>query len=706
MGTPAEIGVPPAPEATPTSAKIFTTLVHVVIVVAHILLLHGAEGSAAVSPQLCGAHFAILLGLWGPKSLWGLWWNPSPVNEAPGVALFLLLGIVEYVGIGMVSYYRYLDLPCDENGETLVGLVQELSQNARVAGLSAADFVNGSFARNNCTVDADGNTFVAPCDACGCKSCPVDYLTSWLDTLIDGDMVSFERAVYRELEVNGCEIRDDTRDDTPVDLRDDTYLGDEVFRDETPVKRLTFIDLLWFCIVLLTTVGYGNTFVPNSSICRQFTMSWSFIGLFIFGASWSSCVEALSGLATDTRDRILRKLRRPEDEAARAEGPTDERDYSLPALYYSGRDLFSRFLVFLAVNFGGALVFWCTEDGWHYSDGFYHCMMTATTIGLGDIAPTSQAGRAWGIVQMLLSVALLGSLIGSILSGLERRVEANKKEELLKKQLDEEMIRSLDKDGNGVDKAEFVLGMLQILGKVTEEDYAPFLAQFAELDKSGDGRLTCSDLSHLAQQNLERAEETEKRKTEALKTFKARVEGHAMELLGPTFLSCTAFAMNISFGYILMGTGLVSALAIGWIISGPRTPRSYEKIAMVVALAGLGYAFATALTLVFIIDTRKYENFDAYAANQGQLNDEGITTKATAAYRNWRIREFHMNGYALTLFGTYLAAMAYAITTCCMTAMCCLKCAEDLQQHQQLDEHAAKPKIVKGAVSPTGVSRA
>merc|ERR1712232_650818 len=45
---------------------------------------------------------------------------------------------------------------------------------------------------------------------------------------------------------------------------------------------------------------------------------------------------------------------------------------------------------------------------------------------------------------------------------------------------------------------EFVIGMLTKLGLVDEEDVAPFLSQFAALDKSGDGRLTRQDLEEVA----------------------------------------------------------------------------------------------------------------------------------------------------------------------------------------------------------------
>ena len=66
---------------------------------------------------------------------------------------------------------------------------------------------------------------------------------------------------------------------------------------------------------------------------------------------------------------------------------------------------------------------------------------------------------------------------------------------MLKLRLNEEMILSLDKDGDGVDKLEFVLGMLEKLELISEEDYAPFLRQFEEFDVTKDGRLNHDDLA-------------------------------------------------------------------------------------------------------------------------------------------------------------------------------------------------------------------
>ena len=61
------------------------------------------------------------------------------------------------------------------------------------------------------------------------------------------------------------------------------------------------------------------------------------------------------------------------------------------------------------------------------------------------------------------------------------------------------MITSLDVDGNGIDRAEYVVGMLLKLELVTEEDVRPFFEEFKQLDKDGSGHLDKKDLELAAQ---------------------------------------------------------------------------------------------------------------------------------------------------------------------------------------------------------------
>ena len=63
----------------------------------------------------------------------------------------------------------------------------------------------------------------------------------------------------------------------------------------------------------------------------------------------------------------------------------------------------------------------------------------------------------YGIVQMVVSVVLLGCVLGTILDGFSLQRAAMLKAQMLEKQLDAQLLASLDVDGNGIDQAEFVL---------------------------------------------------------------------------------------------------------------------------------------------------------------------------------------------------------------------------------------------------------
>jgi hypothetical protein len=72
----------------------------------------------------------------------------------------------------------------------------------------------------------------------------------------------------------------------------------------------------------------------------------------------------------------------------------------------------------------GTIVFWSIED-WSLIESFYFCVVTATTIGYGDFAPTTDAGRLVCVVYILLSVGLFVALLSRIATGrVERRATA------------------------------------------------------------------------------------------------------------------------------------------------------------------------------------------------------------------------------------------------------------------------------------------
>ena len=178
-------------------------------------------------------------------------------------------------------------------------------------------------------------------------------------------------------------------------------------------------------------------------------------------------------------------------------------------------------------------------------DGLYVSVMIATTVGFGDIVPTSQGARAYAIFHMVSSVALFGAVVGNLVAMLEKRAANMRKEEALAKQLDAALIDELDPLGKGLDKAEYVLGMLSALDLVSPCDFAPFIEQFEQFDRNGDGRLTRDDLSVLLDQRRVVLEDNQAAED---KLAAARLKRAALRLLPFVFVMLFSFMWWSMFG--------------------------------------------------------------------------------------------------------------------------------------------------------------
>ena len=364
-------------------AKAFTISVHCSVTAGMLVLMNvGPYGIEIPAVQVVAVHVTLLLGVWGPRKTNRWWWVPDPIHEIGGVALLFLIGIIEYLGIGIVYFGRFEGFPCETSVRKMYGFTATVDRAILVAYPMAEAFAGAVLRTANCTVDTHGAA-IGPCDACGCEPCDFGFVHAWATALDAPSTTSVSDGLMQSMHAAGC---------TWVDS-----IG--------PAVTWTFIDRLWLCMVLLTTVGYGHSFVPSNPSSRQFTLVWALYGLFMFGAGSSVLGEALYASISALASFALRRMRSlgllglrtaasataqvaPRSGSWRSPTPsadvplpnTEGHTFTPPDIYYVGRGLYFNLFWFMVLNFGGAAIFWSLEDGMTISDAFYHCIMTVHTL--------------------------------------------------------------------------------------------------------------------------------------------------------------------------------------------------------------------------------------------------------------------------------------------------------------------------------------
>ena len=154
---------------------------------------------------------------------------------------------------------------------------------------------------------------------------------------------------------------------------------------------------------------------------------------------------------------------------------------------------------------GGTLVFERLEKV-SLLTGFYWCCVSVTTVGYGDVAPQTTAGKAFACVFLLVGTVLmaesLGDIAGLSLEARRRRLEQKVLDQygdhLDREELAEILryghVQGLSDSATSCSRTEFVLSMLLKLDKVDRGDIQRCVAAFDGLDADHSGRLDASDI--------------------------------------------------------------------------------------------------------------------------------------------------------------------------------------------------------------------
>lgn len=196
----------------------------------------------------------------------------------------------------------------------------------------------------------------------------------------------------------------------------------------------SYIDAAYFSMATMSTVGYGDIF-PSSDASRIFTLLMIFVGIIFVFTEVADLISDFTNPLT-RKGRIFLEWLWPQVPLdLDGDGDTDIYVPRHHIIYYS-KNLIPSILLTMAVQCMSAVLFTVVIPEWSFGAALYHCIVTATTVGYGDMPNGTQAGRLLSCFHILVSVCLLGEIISTFDALKKRRQATMAKIKQLSRELD------------------------------------------------------------------------------------------------------------------------------------------------------------------------------------------------------------------------------------------------------------------------------
>eukprot|EP00435_Cladocopium_sp_Y103_P010877 s1224_g2.t2 len=253
----------------------------------------------------------------------------------------------------------------------------------------------------------------------------------------------------------------------------------------TNVEGWTTVEAVYFSMVTMSTVGFGDL-APTIWYSRLVGVVFILVGIImVFVQVGGVMALFVKPLFERTRD-LVNTLWEPQYVPFRdATGHKIEAPRK-PLIFFS-KGLVGPITILLLFQLFSAAVFIWVEPDWDLQTAIWYVMVTATTVGYGDVSVSTSNHWAmvWASLHILLSVSLLAALIEDITELRQKRKDLLTQVFQFKKCHEKATLMSLDENGSGkVDEAEFVLGILEKIGKLdAKKDVNPIKKMFREIEE-------------------------------------------------------------------------------------------------------------------------------------------------------------------------------------------------------------------------------
>ncbi|KAF5781151.1 putative Two pore domain potassium channel [Helianthus annuus] len=165
------------------------------------------------------------------------------------------------------------------------------------------------------------------------------------------------------------------------------------------VKTYGILDSIYFCIVTMTMVGYGDL-LPNSIATKLLACAFMFFGMALVGLCLSRVVDALVVNQEILLIKAIHLRREANSMETLTEMETNRVKYKC-----------IRFSILMVILMAFGTIFLTTVEKMEIVDAFYCVCSTITTLGYGDKSFSTPVGRVFAIFWILMSIVCLAQLL-------------------------------------------------------------------------------------------------------------------------------------------------------------------------------------------------------------------------------------------------------------------------------------------------------
>lgn len=293
------------------------------------------------------------------------------------------------------------------------------------------------------------------------------------------------------------------------------------------LQHWSIVDSVYFAVVTFTTIGYGDV-VPDTRMARLFTCGWALSGVACLGIALGMLGSELIDVAEQDKETAKEKQKAEmmdmfngeEGSSSSAlksgasqysdlgyngvEDNGDNDDEAKPTCCQALISVKMQRFVLLSAFLVTTLHFICVNEGWTLWSTVYYGIITASTVGYGDLSPQTEAGRILAILYIPIAVGLMGTFLDLVATSIIAQKTKSAEDYWGNHDLSLKDLRVMDSDGDGtVSKAEFLEFMLVAMDQVDQDTLDNLKDHFDRLDKDKSGALDKGDLIEMAQTKLD-----------------------------------------------------------------------------------------------------------------------------------------------------------------------------------------------------------